>query len=194
MRFPRHGRGTFWLRLPAHAPLSADPATDPHIAGVYGGRVRVRVGALVFDDEQAPNAVLLVEHESLHADESGQPFWTPPGGGVEFGEPLAEALRREVREEANLSVRVGPLRYVLDFVRPPLHAVSCYFECYAEGGTLRPGSDPELGEDQLIRSLRLVPFGELAGLNVYPEGFSDRLPTDARAGFPWGTQYLGTLR
>ena len=163
---------------------------------VYGGRVRVRVGALVFDDEAAPSAVLLVEHAGIHADENGEkpPFWTPPGGGVDFGESLAEALRREVEEETGLGVKVGPLRYALDFVRPPLHAVSFYFSATVERGTLGTGSDPELGDDQLIRSVRFVPFADLAGLSLYPEGFAKRLPADARAGFPGGTQYLGTLR
>ncbi len=162
----------------------------------YGGRVRVRVGALVFNDTPVPSAVLLVEHAGIHTDESGEaePFWTPPGGAVEFGESLAEALVREGEEETGLRLRAGPLRYALDFVRPPLHAVSFYFAATAAGGTLAVGSDPELGDDQLIRSARFVPFEELAGLTLYPEGLAERLPADAAAGFPGGVQYLGTLR
>jgi hypothetical protein len=46
----------------------------------------------------------------------------------------------------------------------------------------------------LIRGVRFVPFGELAGLAVYPEGLAGRLPEDVAAGFPEGTAYLGTLR
>lgn len=174
------------------------PETSPlsSIAETYGGRIRVRVGALLFDDDAAPGAVLLVEHGGIHAADAGfaEPFWIPPGGGVDFGEPLAEAVRREAEEETGLDLRVGPLRYTLDFVRPPLHSVSFYFQTRVEGGTLRSGVDPELGEQQLIRSVRFVPFGELASLNLYPEGLADRLPDDARAGFPGGVQYLGTLR
>ncbi|PAP81346.1 hypothetical protein B1759_08440 [Rubrivirga sp. SAORIC476] len=157
------------------------------------GHVRVRVGALLFDDAEAPTAVLLAEHSGIWEE---RPFWTPPGGGVEFGESLAEALRREVREETGLDAEVGAVRYVLDFVRPPLHAVSFYVECRAPGlDTARLGSDPELPADaQLLRQLRLIPFDELDALTLYPEPFAGRLAADARAGFPEGTVYLGTYR
>lgn len=181
---------SFGTTLPEPAVDTTLPNDSP-IAETYGGRVRVRVGALLFDDDKHPASLLLVEHNGMH---DARPFWTPPGGGVEFGESLAGALRREVEEETDLVVRVGPLRYVLDFVRPPLHAVSFYFECYAESGTLQTGSDPELGEAQLIRSSRFVRFEELAALTVYPEGIAERLPADALGGFTQDTQYLGTLR
>ena len=165
---------------------------DGRIPDVYAGRVRVRVGALLFDDDAAPGAVLLAQHGGLWDD---RPFWTPPGGGVEFGEGLAEALRREAAEETGVDIRVGPLRYVLDFVRPPLHAVSFYFSGRAADlGAARLGTDPELGDRQLLRDLRLVPLDELPSLTLVPEPFADRLAGDARAGFPDGTVYLGTFR
>lgn len=162
------------------------------IPDVYTNRVRVRVGALLFDDDDAPGAVLLAQHDGLWEDE---PFWTPPGGGVEFGEGLADALRREVAEETGVDVEVGPVRYVLDFVRPPLHAVSFYLSCRtADVGAARLGTDPELGDDQMLRDLRLVPFTELPSLTLYPQPLLTRLAADARAGFPEGTVYLGTSR
>lgn len=58
------------------------------------------VGAVVFDDR---GRLLLVRR--AHAPSSGQ--WSLPGGRVEAGESLEEAVRREVSEETGLEVEVG---------------------------------------------------------------------------------------
>ncbi|MEL6771852.1 MAG: NUDIX domain-containing protein [Bacteroidota bacterium] len=166
----------------------------------FGHRVRVRAAGLLFDRAENPERVLLLKHDGLWDD---GPFWSPPGGAIEFGEALSEGVRREFEEEASLSVRVGEPAYVLDFVRPPLHAVSFYFRVYPADGDyadlesrLRTGTDPELLADgvQLLQEARFIPLDNLQHLRLYPEGLAERLPHDARAGFPDGTQYIGTLR
>lgn len=61
-------------------------------------RPKLVVSALVEKD----NKFLLVK-EIL---ESGQPYWIIPGGKVEFGENLVDAVKREIKEETNLDVEI----------------------------------------------------------------------------------------
>lgn len=53
-------------------------------------------------------------------------LWEFPGGGVERGESLPECIRRELKEELNLNVRVGPhlitVRHTFSHFRMDLHA------------------------------------------------------------------------
>src|SRR5438445_879392 len=56
------------------------------------------VRALVIDEE---GRIFLVKHSYV----SG---WHLPGGGVEAGETLAEALARELREEGNIEITAPP--------------------------------------------------------------------------------------
>ncbi len=58
-------------------------------------RTNVRVSALIFRDGK----ILLI-----HRFRYGKEYWTVPGGGVEDGEDIETALRREVLEETSLKL------------------------------------------------------------------------------------------
>jgi 8-oxo-dGTP diphosphatase len=80
--------------------------TENRSERLYPTRPMVGVGAVVWRD----GTVLL--------ERRGQPpaqgTWSLPGGLVDVGETLEQAVRREVREECGIDVEVGPLLGVFE--------------------------------------------------------------------------------
>jgi 8-oxo-dGTP diphosphatase len=105
----------------------------------HPGSPMVGVGALIFRKD----TVLLVQR----GREPSLGKWTLPGGLVELGESLEEAVKREVMEEVGLQVVVGDLAVVLDRVfedskgRVEYHYVLLDFFCEAGLEEPHPASD-----------------------------------------------------
>ncbi len=75
--------------------------------------VRAAARALVIDPD---DRVLLVR---FVFPETGEEFWATPGGGLDPGEELEQALRRELREETGLEdVELGPVIWTRRHVFP----------------------------------------------------------------------------
>ena len=125
------------------------------IAKIYGERLRIRVCGLLFDDEQ----LLLVNHHGLNTGD----FWAPPGGGIEYGEPIDLALTREFVEETGLSIAVHQFAFGCELIREPLHAIELFFWVQRTGGHLIPGHDPEV---QIISGSRFFHPGDLQTMDT----------------------------
>jgi 8-oxo-dGTP diphosphatase len=107
----------------------------------------VGVGAIIVDRQHDhhgdENRVLLIRR--------GQPpllgEWSLPGGVLECGETLREAVAREVREETGLVVETSEMLGVYERVirgdeaRVRYHYVLIDFLCRPTGGDLKAGSD-----------------------------------------------------
>jgi ADP-ribose pyrophosphatase YjhB (NUDIX family) len=102
------------------------------------------VGAIIFEGD----TVLLVER----AGEPLKGWWSIPGGLLETGEKLEDALRREVSEETGLTVEVVSRFDIFERImrdaggRPEYHYVLVDYICRTAGGTLRPGDDVSRAE------------------------------------------------
>lgn len=94
--------------------------------------IGVGVGALIVDDE---GRLFLAKRGPKAKNERG--LWEFPGGGVEFGETLRDALVREIREEYGITIDVGELLTVTDHILPDegQHWVSPSYICRIVDGT-----------------------------------------------------------
>ncbi|HTH24354.1 MAG TPA: NUDIX hydrolase [Vicinamibacterales bacterium] len=101
----------------------------------------VGVGAVVVRDGKA----LVVKR--AHEPRKGE--WSLPGGLLELGESLQDAVRREIKEETSLDIDVGPIIETFDRVHRDDHGKIRYhfvivdFLCWANGGDAAPGSDAD---------------------------------------------------
>src|SRR5437764_14581161 len=98
---------------------------------------RIGVFALIFNYEKQ---ILLGHRRDID-------WWNLPGGGMESGETVDEALCREVREETGLEVKVEQLVGV--YSKPQKQEVVLTFRCRIIGGKLQPTEE--------IRECRVFP-------------------------------------
>jgi ADP-ribose pyrophosphatase YjhB (NUDIX family) len=136
------------------AKTEKDKILQEIIQKTYGNKLRLRSCGICIEGD----TILLVKHKGI--GELGY-LWSPPGGGVEFGESLVAVLQREIAEECGLTAKIGDLIFVDEFIKPPLHAVEFFFKI-AVSGTLIKGKDPEMSEEhQMIEEVKYVSWEEI---------------------------------
>ncbi len=132
----------------------------PRLVAPLAGRVHFRPSAY---------ALLLREERLLVCRSSMTGRLVLPGGGVEPGEPLADAVAREVREEAGIEATVGGLVHVAEwpFVPPwasdELWHVLGFFFFATPRAPLRP---PRPADHDIVETLWLPPAEAAERLEV----------------------------
>jgi 8-oxo-dGTP diphosphatase len=144
---------------------------------------RIRVSAIL----RWKGRVLLCRHEK-----PGREYWLLPGGGVNSGESLVDALHRELAEEIGIGDELpleGPVA-VADSISPdrslaPKHVVHIVFAGDLGGRSL----EAVTSQDAAVRGHRLFAAGELDGIVLHPP--IQRFLTRWQPGDP--VVYLGAL-
>jgi 8-oxo-dGTP diphosphatase len=107
--------------------------------------IGVGVGAIIVDRD---GQVFLAKRGAKAQNERG--LWEFPGGAVEFGETLRDAIKREIREEYGIGIDVGDLLTVTDHILPHenQHWISPSYICTIVDGTptiIEPEKCEEIG-------------------------------------------------
>ena len=112
------------------------PPDDPRR---YPKSPRVSAHVIVRKD----NRVLLIKR-------GGEPFkgmWAPPGGGVELGETIYEAGKRELHEESSVEIEIEGIQEIEDFIRRDaqgkveIHVILIRLLARYVSGTAKAGDD-----------------------------------------------------
>jgi 8-oxo-dGTP diphosphatase len=123
---------------------------------------RIRVSAIL----RWSGRVLLCRHEK-----PGKEYWLLPGGGVDYGESLVDALHRELAEEIGIDDKLpveGPIALV-DSIAPggavgTKHVVHIIFAGDLTGRSL----EAVTSRDAAVRGHRLFEVQDLDGVVVHP--------------------------
>jgi len=129
---------------------------------VIGMEPRIRVSAIL----RWKGRMLLCRHEK-----PGKEYWLLPGGGVNSGESLVDALHRELAEEIGIDDRLsveGPVA-IVDSIAPTQGFVAKHVVHIIFAGDLTGRSlEAVTSQDVAVRGHRLVDGRELEEIVLHP--------------------------
>jgi 8-oxo-dGTP diphosphatase len=122
---------------------------------------RIRVSAILRREDR----ILLIRQEKADRE-----YWLLPGGGVNAGESLVEALRRELTEEVGLEAALpleGPVA-IADSISPAQAPAKHVVHIIFAGHLGRRSLETVTSRDAAVRGHRLFGVDELPGVALHP--------------------------
>ena len=118
--------------------------------------IRIRIGILIVSDGK----VLLIEHIK-----NGRSYWLIPGGGLEYGETIANCAKREMKEETNLDVSISRFLFSSESIAPDgsRHILNMFFL-----GKIDGDSPMKVGDEERLKSLAFIPIDDLDKIEFHP--------------------------
>jgi 8-oxo-dGTP diphosphatase len=143
--------------------------------------IRIRVAGIALNKK---NEVLLVNHQK-----HGRSYWLFPGGGVEYGETLAQALKREFKEELSSSkLEVKNLVFLNETIYPrnERHILNLYFRV-----KLGKGFKIKVNPDKVLKNAGFVGMKDFKKFLFYPD-LKSAIISQWKKGFSKGLGYMKT--
>jgi 8-oxo-dGTP diphosphatase len=115
----------------------------------FKNKVRVRVCGILENNK----GILMIQHQGLDKKD----IWLPPGGGINFGETIKDALIREFKEETGLTVTISSFIGINEYIKNKFHAIELFYQVEYLDGILKLGQDPELGQKkQILKDIKYM--------------------------------------
>lgn len=138
--------------------------------------IGVGVGAAIFNDK---GEVFITLRGKEAKNEQGK--WEIPGGSVEYGETFEEAVKREIKEEHGIEIKIIELLGICDHIIPDEHQhwVSPTYICKIIKGKpkiLEPNKCEQVGWFSIDEAAKLplsivTKYDILLLRKKYPKGF-----------------------
>jgi len=122
---------------------------------------------------------IVINNDKILLNEfGGGEYYNIPGGGVEPGETVKQAVVREILEESGLNVTVGDFIYALEyepnncnFIYGETPKIGLVFRCFLNGDdTIKPPSIPDTDPDnpEISSEAKWIPISDLVNINYVP--------------------------